>query len=201
MTKRIQPYLTTNLYRFPRSSFAVIFSTIRWNPLLVSPTACNYTSTAYNTQSSSHTSTNKSVKKTSNSPTKPMPSMKQFLHWKQVTALYRSFLRLVQIPRPSLGSSSNSNIDQQSLSSLKQQIQSSFRRNQYLTDGMDIQRAVQEGNRQYKQLLLMVSPAGGTRRKTAAEENSQPSSSSKDKEEEDVVGRIGIEWPWARDSK
>jgi hypothetical protein len=127
--------------------------------------------------------------------------MKQFLHWKQVTALYRSFLRLVQIPRPSLGSSSNSNIDQQSLSSLKQQIQSSFRRNQYLTDGMDIQRAVQEGNRQYKQLLLMVSPAGGTRRKTAAEENSQPSSSSKDKEEEDVVGRIGIEWPWARDSK
>jgi hypothetical protein len=84
---------------------------------------------------------------------------------------------------------------------LKQQIQSSFRRNQYLTDGMDIQRAIQEGNRQCKQLLLMVSPAGGNRRKAAAVEIHQPSSSSKDKEDEDVVGRVGIEWPWARDSK
>jgi len=138
--------------------------------------------------------------------------MKQFLHWKEVTRLYRSFLRLVHpgsgVPTTTTSSSTLSHSQNiESLNSLKQQIQDSFRRNLYLTETIDIQRAIQEGNRQYKQLLLMVSPAnqsvGGMKKKHHHDTMLSNSEKKKDKqirmdEDEDIIGRVGIQWPWER---
>jgi hypothetical protein len=106
-----------------------------------------------------------------------IPTLKQFMHKKEVTGLYRSMLRLTRFD-----------------SSLRRQVQSTFRNHVHLQDSLEIQRALQEGKRQYKQFYL--SYGGMTRQhdgKRLVEKQKEDGSA-----ESDVVGRMGVGWPWEK---
>ena len=104
-----------------------------------------------------------------------VPSYKEFVHRFSVLSLYRNCLKAVRAMPHNQGD-------------LKLQVQREFRAHKSEIDPFNIQRALAEGQRQYRELQELTGQGNG------------PDADSwlNTQDPEDPRGRVGEGWPWAK---
>lgn len=106
---------------------------------------------------------------------KDIPSYKEFVHRFTVLSLYRNYLKEIRtMPH---------NQDE-----LKEQVQREFKANKMVTDPFNVQRALADGKRRFKELQEF----------TGSNNKYEGDSWLNTKDDEDPRGRVGTGWPWER---
>lgn len=107
--------------------------------------------------------------------TEDIPSYKEFVHRFTVLSLYRQYLKEIRVMP-------------HNQEDLKVQVQQEFKANRTITDPFNVQRALTEGKRRFKELQEIT----GSNNKYDGE------SWLNTPDTEDPRGRVGTGWPWER---